>query len=251
MTLERLLAALDLPGTCLVDRRVPKKLLIENAAVKASDKRLINNGIEEVSWVAAVKPTTIAVPAYRDESREYLEIAVVTVTLRPSNKTGRLQELVHRAIPYPVVLLTAQGKKSGVCLAHKRYSQSDSTQTVLDGDLVRVEWNGTKDNRHDADFVDAFSLARQPQSSLFATYQGLIETVVALEAARRTGTFKPISGADAKARHEALQECSRLEIEIAKLGSAARKERQVTRRIELNLKIKRKEAQLGTERSKL
>ena len=54
------------PSTCLpdarVDQRVPKKLLLEHGAPTAADKRQINDGIEELLWVAALKPTTIGVP---------------------------------------------------------------------------------------------------------------------------------------------------------------------------------------------
>ena len=61
---DALLAALDLPASSRVDQRVPKKLLLENGAPTAADKRLINDGIEELLWLAALKPTTIGVPEY-------------------------------------------------------------------------------------------------------------------------------------------------------------------------------------------
>ena len=48
MTVQDIIAALDLPGSCRVDQRVPKKLLVENGAPTAGDKRQINDGIEEI-----------------------------------------------------------------------------------------------------------------------------------------------------------------------------------------------------------
>ena len=65
-----MIAALNLPVSSRVDERVPKKLLLENVASTASDKRQINDGIEEIHWLAAIKPQTIGVPDYRDEVRE-------------------------------------------------------------------------------------------------------------------------------------------------------------------------------------
>ena len=64
------IASLGLPDGCRVDQRVPKKLLLENGAPTAADKRLIADTVEEIQWVAALKPNTIGVPNYRDESRE-------------------------------------------------------------------------------------------------------------------------------------------------------------------------------------
>ena len=124
MTFDRVIASLAIPDDARVDRRVPKKLLVEQGAPTAADKRQIQDGIEEISWVAALKPTNIAVPAFRDDIREYLEIAVVTAAFRASAKPTRLLELIHRAIPYPLVLLAAHGGAVNFSLAHKRWSRA-------------------------------------------------------------------------------------------------------------------------------
>ena len=149
MTVDQLLAALDLPDSSRVDRRVPKKLLVENGAVVAADKRLIDEGVEELRWIAALKPTTVAIPEYRDGVREYLEIAVLSLILDPDGKAPRLLELVHRAIPYPVVLVSLQSKTPGISLAHKRWSQGEAAKTVIDGDVTKVEWADGHDDKHE------------------------------------------------------------------------------------------------------
>ena len=79
--------ALALPDGALVDRRVPKTLLIENGAHTAADKRRIREGVEEIRWLAALKPTTVGVAEYRDAAREYLEIAVLKLTFRSDART--------------------------------------------------------------------------------------------------------------------------------------------------------------------
>ncbi len=100
-TAAKLLAALALPADSAVNRRVPKKMLVENGAPTAADKRRINEGIEELFWVATLKPTTIGAPEYRDAVREYLEIAVLRLSLRARAKAARLVGLLYRAVPYP------------------------------------------------------------------------------------------------------------------------------------------------------
>jgi hypothetical protein len=102
MSFAPIIAALALPPETLVGQRVPKKLLVENGAPTAGDKRQINDGIEEILWHAALKPANLGVPTYRDAVREYLEIAVLTVAFRPAAKPARLIELIHRAIRHPV-----------------------------------------------------------------------------------------------------------------------------------------------------
>jgi len=65
-----MVAALALPADTRIERRVPKKLLVEQGAPTAADKRQIQDGIEDLVWVAALKPNNIGVTAFRDEVRE-------------------------------------------------------------------------------------------------------------------------------------------------------------------------------------
>lgn len=249
---DTLLSALDLPAGSRVDQRVPKKLLVEHGAPTAADRRLITDGIEEVHWLAVLKPTTIGVPVFRDDVREYLEIAVLSAALRADAKAGRLAELIHRAVPYPVFLVATRGEHLALSLAHKRWSQGEAGATVLDGELVIAELPaGDRDGFGQA-FQASLGLARQPRTHLLALYQGWIDTLVALLAARVTGVFAtPESPEQAAARQEALRECARLDAEIARLRSAAAKEKQVARQVELNLELKRVERQRSAARQRL
>jgi hypothetical protein len=251
-TASSFLDALDLPVGSRVDQRVPKKLLLENGAPTAADKRLINDGIEELLWLAALKATTIGVPEYRDEVREYLEIAVLRLTLRAAAKAGRLVELLHRAVPYPLLLLTEQGERFGLSAVHKRWSQGEIGKTVLEGEVVAAEWDAEDDGERWADFRDALALGKQPRTTLHALYQGWIDTLLALQAARVTGAFTLATDAEHAAdRRNALQECARLDGEITRLRAAAAKEKQMSRRVELNLELKRVEAAQGAARANL
>ena len=106
-----LVEALRLPAYCRVDQRVPKKMLAEHGAPTAADRRLLTDGIEELQWIAALKPGTVAVPEHRADGREYLEVAVLGVQVRATHGKAsqwlRLAELVHRAVPYPCLLYTS------------------------------------------------------------------------------------------------------------------------------------------------
>lgn len=252
MNAADLIAALELPASARVDQRVPKKLLVENGAPTAADKRRINEGIEEVHWLAALKPTTIGVPELRDAAREYLEIAVLSAVLRAGAQANRLAELIHRAVPYPVFLIVSQGDALALSLAHKRWSQGEAGATVLDGTLVVADLGAGQDASVGQAFVSALSMARQPRANLYALYQGWLDTVVALLAAQVTGAFVLVQSPEqAAARHNALAECERLEAKMDGLRAAAAKEKQVARQVELNLELKRAQAQLAIGRERL
>ena len=270
LSAQTLIHALRLPEGCRVDQRIPKKLLLENGAFTAADKRLITEAIEEIQWVAALKPNTIGVPDYRDTLREYLEIAVLAVTVRGVVKPAshsRLAELVHRAVPYPVLLLLIEGQSLTLSLAHKRWAQNEADKVVLDGSLISVTVSASLSEVNAADsshpdpaaaaqaenaFIQSLSVTRQPQATLHALYQGWVDCVQALLAARLTGSYQtPTTPEQAAARRQALADCERLEAEVSRLRAQALREKQLARQVELNLTLKRVQAELAAARRQL
>ena len=243
--------ALALPPDARVDQRVPKKLLLEQGAPTAADKRQIQDGIEEMTWVAALKPTNVGVPAFRDEVREYLEIAVLTVALRPTAKPPRLIELIHRAIPYPLVLVTEHRDSVNLSLAHKRWSQGEAGKVVIeDVRLVALSLDAPS-NQEDA-FLASIAVSRLPSQNIFTLYDGILAQFSALEASRITGAFaKPDSTEHASALREGLDRHTRLQRDLDMLRAKAAKEKQINRRVELNLEIKRLQVELAAIQTEL
>lgn len=273
MTLDTLISALALPASCRVDQRVPKKILAEHGASTAADRRLLTEGIEELQWIAALKPGTVAIPEHRVEGREYLEVAVLSLEVRATHGKAsqwlRLAELVHRAVPYPVLLIQTLTPSAAatpdvptpqpparlaLSLAHKRAAQNEAGKVVLDGELVLSELFGTDSAAASVvhALLNALALDRQPHQDLMALYQGWIDCLTAAEAARLTGNFRlPNGPTAAAAQREALRACQRLEQEAARLRSQAAKERQIAKQVDLNLALQRLEVSLQLARGQL
>ncbi|WP_424680982.1 DUF4391 domain-containing protein [Frateuria sp. YIM B11624] len=248
MKVDAIVDALQLPPASWVDQRIAKKLLIEHGAPTAADRRLIQDGVEETTWLAALKPELLGTPPFRDVTREYLEIALVRLRPREGAHFPRLTELVHRAIPYPVLLLV-EGPASGVSLAHKRQSQAEAEKVVLDGEPVGVD---VGDHATDAAFLQALALSLQPNASLFALYQGWMDAVIALQAAQHTGRFQLATSADqAQARRTALAAVLDLQARIQQLDKAARSASQMARQVELNIALQQARQQLADARARL
>ena len=251
---ESLIAALGLPTSCRVDQRVPKKMLIEHGAPTAPDKRLLNDHIESVQWLAALKPHTVGVPIWRGNEREYLEIAVLSVTLRPSvppASVARLTELLHRAVPYPVLLLLDAPHGLSVSAAHKRWAHNEAGKVVLDGDVLAAALTGAAPGVH-SDFLHAIALQRQPQAHLLALYEGWMACLLALQMAQHTGHFLCQNGLQPLPdKRKQLQKYEHLLADAARLRSQAGKAKQMAQQVELNLALQRVQAQLAEARSQL
>jgi len=245
MSFDPIIKALAFPPETRVEQRVPKKLLVENGAPTAADKRQINEGIEEILWQAALKPANLGVPVYRDAVREYLEIAILTVTFRPVAKSPRLVELIHRAIPYPVLLVSNFGGTASVSVAHKRWSQGESGQVVIEELRATAPFRPENSTAEEGQFLARLSVGNLPQTNLFALYQSWLDSVLALEAAQITGAFRPVASENSAALRDQLDARAQALRDLALLRAQAEKETQLNRRVELNLAIKRLEASIA------
>lgn len=273
LTIDDVVRALALPDRARVDQRVPKKMLAEHCARTAGDRRLLIDGIEELQWIAALKPGTVAISEYCADGREYLEVAVLCMQVRVSHGKAsqllRLAELLHRAVPYPVLLIQALAPVPEVApdgsastppvhlilsLAQKRAAQNEAGKVVLDGELVRAEL-GSPDGiaaTVAGPLLNALALERQPHQNLMALYQGWMDCLTAAEAARITGCFRLTADPGrTAAKREALRDYQRIEQEVARLRNQAAKERQIAKQVDLNLALQRLQADLNAARARL
>jgi hypothetical protein len=244
MILESIISAIGIPQKAWVDQRIPKKLLVDNGAPTATDKRQINDGIEEVRWLATLKPSTIGISAYSDNEREYLELAILSARFRSGAKSTRLTELLHRAIPYPILLIREDGGETALSLAHLRWSLGEAGQTVLESSPLITALDF--DNLATSPFLASLCLTDSPRQDLRALYEGWGEAFEAYSAARITGQYQPATDtARAEQRRSALAEHETILREIVSLRAQAAKTKQLARRVELNLQIRALESRLA------
>ena len=174
---------------------------------------------------------------------------ILLVRLRPNAKPGRILELIHRAIPYPVLLIAEQSAGVGLSLAHKRWSEAEHGETVaeeLHQTVFPIEVSAVSES-----FLKSMDLAvllglGRGAADMRTVYQGWIDRVTAFNAIRIAGTYTvPDTPEDGIALRNALQKYAALDREITGLRAQAQKEVQVNRQVELNLAVKRIEAEMA------
>lgn len=243
MDADALANLLGLPPASGVDRRIPKTLLAQHGATTAADRKLVTSSLESLTWVAALKPTTCGVAPFRDATREYAEIHVLRLEGRASPVSDRLRIVVHRAIPYPVLLLTVTGGEAVLSAVHVRWSQGAAGQTVVDGEL---EWAVLPRASGGAAWWPAaraeLALTAQPTGDLFTLYDGWIESLLAVRAAGATTKFHRLRDPAAiMARRTALAECERLAGEMKRVRAAAKRTPQRARQVAYTAELRRLE----------
>lgn len=258
ISVDDVLSALQLPSAALVDRRIPKKLLAERSPTPA-DRSLVQDNVEQISWIAALKPSNVGIAPLVDSSRDYLEVSVLSTELRgiecESSKAKRLAELTHRSIPYPIMLLASSGGQLAISLSHVRRAQDGTATVVLDGPLywaLLTPSRAAVDERPIHQALAALEVGRQRWPTFWHLYQAWIEVVVAWQAMQSSGTFTlPTSADRAEAMRRAVVRIAELQQEIESLRRAATKERQIARLAEMNQSIQRLLRAVESERQQL
>ena len=70
----------------------------------AADKRLIDGKLVRLDWVAAINPATASVAATTVDGLEVSTVNLLVARTRGA-MPSRLAEIIHRAIPQPVILV--------------------------------------------------------------------------------------------------------------------------------------------------
>lgn len=231
--MKSVLQALILPPESMVNMRVAKKILAEQAGFASGDRRSLQDGIDSCLWVAALKPENIAVPAFKDKQREYLEISVLSLVLRSDAKAvNRIQELVHRAIPYPVLLIAQTEGGIVLSVGHKRASLGERNMVVLEN-MVQAQ-------AENAALLSAMAVPNQPRKNLFTFYQGWLACIQAAKVAAISGQYAPaLTLKGQEEQRTALEKYERIAVEIAGLVAQAKREKQVAKLVALNERLAR------------
>lgn len=233
------LAFLEIPEQCWLDKPVFKKLFLDHGELDATEKKALSEDVGRIRWRYTLKPETINIAPYSDGDREYTEVAILVVELVETNRLNRLVGLIHRAIPYPLIIAFEHDGKLALSTAEKRINQADKSKLVIETRWLTGWIAPMNPNPTEKTFLESVGLSRLPSTNFYALYQAFVAQVIAVIAAERTGTFAPATVAVARNHAETLQEINALEREIAELRAKLKKESQMSGKISLNSEIKK------------
>ena len=239
---------LGIPDACLLDKPVFKKMFLEHAELDLTDRKALSEDVGRIRWRYTLKPDTINITPNQDAEREYLEVAILSVELSNATRLKRIASFMHRAIPYPLILVFEHQGKISISVAEKRINQADKSKLVI-LDRWHTEWfDPAKPSSPQTGFLAAIQLHRLPSTNFYALYEGVQAHVIQLIAADRTGSFDPVPIQSSREHATMLKEIDGLDREIAELRTELKREHQMGNKIALNGKIReRKDAILKIE----
>jgi len=229
------------PDTTLLGKRVPKKQFLEGSELSARDKKLFREQVKSVYWEYTLKPSTCLVLPYRDNEREYLEVAVLQVEMNTTKGHRRIAEIIHRVIPYPLMLgFGSEDNEIALSIAPKRFSQSERGTFVAERFYTTYWMNSSTPNENEANFLASLAWNKMPLDTYGELYSAWVDRFTGFECSVLSGTFT-IGKSDE--RRSLLTRCREIESSISELRGQLKKAA-FNRQVELNTQIKKFELEL-------
>jgi len=246
---EAFLQSLEIPKACELNKPIFKKMFLDasdgkRSVLDAADKASLKEDVEKIRWLYTLKPNTINIAPYKDDEREYPELAVLHIELSNPNRLKRIVHSINRAIPYPLVLLCTCGNEVGeslaVALADKRINQADKEKWVIENS-IHTDWIDLLNaSEAESAFLNSLKSDGLPFSNFFNFYQALIKRVVALKCAEHSHSFslENVNQEGSNSRLDALREIEKLGANKSDLANKLKKEKQMGKQVDLNTNIK-------------
>lgn len=180
--IENIWNAISFPETALLGKRVPKKLFLESGELVASDKKLFRENVKNVYWEYTLKPSTCPVLPYRDNEREYLEVAVLQVEMNSQKGHKRIAEIIHRVIPYPLMLgFYTESGDIALSIAPKRFSQAEHGAFVAERFYTTGWMNSEALNDQESAFVASLAWGNMPLQTYGSLYSAWTDRFTQVE----------------------------------------------------------------------
>lgn len=247
--IENIWNTISFPEAALLGKRVPKKRFLESGGLVASDKKYFTENVKNVYWEYTLKPSTCPVLPYRDNQREYLEVAVLQVEIHsPENnkQSGhkRIAEIIHKAIPYPLMLgFYTESGDIALSIAPKRFSQVAHGAFVVEHSYTTGRMKCELLNTYEAAFIASLAWNSMPLQTYGTLYNAWIDRFIAYECSTLSGVFTLGKASDQKKRIAQLARCREIESTISELRGQMKKAA-FNRQVELNTQIKKCERAL-------
>jgi hypothetical protein len=240
--MENLNQILQLPEKCLVNKKITKAFFKRNFDLTLTERKLIesSNIINQIDWVASVKPQNSNIPPFVDQLSTYEEIQVITVKIGEEEfdkvYVGVI-EFIQKQIPYHILLAVYSQSKSVWNTTAKKINLKDSTKRTIERPLTTEIIQADHLNKQQRAFYQQCSFENTDKHDLSTFYHSFESNITSLQASAITGEFKTRAIERAITDVPMLEEIKRLENEILNLQIQAKKETQLNAQVQLNSEV--------------
>ncbi len=226
---------LEFPKEAQVDSVIPKKDFFEQTEMSSRDKNIFTNYIKQIKWLYSLQLETVNIKPYSDEEKDYEEIEVIQVILKKETEyLERIADLIHRGLPYPLIIIFKLNNKFLISVAHKRNSKQDYGKVTLT-DMRYTPWISENFlDEFDEKLLDKLAIGNLNQGDFYKMYSSVVDVIILSNGSREIGREVTVPVEKVK---EINNEIYYINQDIKEKKAELKKETQFNKKAEINMKI--------------
>lgn len=233
--------ALGIPKDAVIDRNFPKKMLYQNATLSSSQKDLIQNGIKRFRWLGSIKESNTNVSKYEDDNYCYEEIQYFFIEVNSQDIASKISKFLFDFMPYPQFLIVTFEEEFQFHMALTRKNSADTNSLFVEKTYTS-QWKSSGSAAVREELIH-YHYSIQKMINLKDYYESVLAVLLRDELKiSRYGILK-----NSKEVIQSFDKFQELEIKIEKLINLVKSEKQLNKRIELQLQL----TQLKNQQKKL
>ena len=224
---------MKMPQKAIVNRFLAKNRFYTMADMTTAQQRIFTQDLERMTLIALFNRESTNISPYKDEHREYNEVAVLSAELRKKESAEIITKLIMSAIPYPALVVLYYEDELSFAVAHHRINLADSSKDVLE-EIYSTQFTGSYHKT-----LEKLSYPNLDKGNMFGLYSSIVDVVIGENLERRN-----ILATTPEQSRQMLEQIEKLETEIEGLKAQLKKEPQFNKKMELNIQIKKLEEKL-------
>lgn len=230
---------MDIPKTCEVDKIVPKDNFYETG--NANDNKIIKEYVKRVRWKYSLKESTININSYKDEDRDYEEIAILEIELKNKEKYKKVVEVVQKAIPYALILLIKYEDEVLLNVAYKRTNQTDPSKNTIE-EFIYTKWIDTQNlSEKEIQFLKEINIKNLSYRNFYKFYKDFVDKINIFNSSKFSEVITDYENIDAEKIKEIINQIEIIEKQIIDIKSNIKKEKHFNQKMKMNIEIKKLE----------
>jgi hypothetical protein len=231
-----------------------KAFFLRNFDLSASEKKLLNNSIIYMEWLASLKPTNCNVPSVINEVVTFEEVQIMICNVGTEKVDEVASDCIHlfqKNIPHNILVIIENDTEFKLNACEKRINLNDKSKRTIENQYN----SGTISKLYKTELGDAFlsalDFSKLDKTNLELLYRGYCNAIVQFNSASITGVFQARDTARTLDDLARLNQIENLEREISKLTNQLKAEKQQNQKVTLNMAIHQKRKQIESIKNQL
>jgi hypothetical protein len=238
---------LNIPERCVLDKKLTKAFFLKNFDLSVVEKKILNNTIQSMDWIASIKPSNANIVAIKNNDIAYEEIQVISCSISHGAldmMADKCITMIQKYIPYPIVLIIEDEDSFVVNIANKRINQVDTNKRTIESIASTAIISKLYKSETSIAFFHALHFSQLDKTNLQTTYQSYVQAIVQYQASSITGVFQKRLNSRTETDLQTLQRIETLEKEVLALSNSIKKQTQINYKVSLNIDIQNKKNEI-------